>query len=221
MLCLVTDRQRLGAALGRGRPDWAKVLEEQVAAAAGAGIDMVQVREPDLEAGELAALVRRLIASTTGTPAKIVVNDRLDVALAAGAAGVHLKERSYTPAMARRMVPAGFVIGCSIHGVEALVARHDADYLIAGTILPTPSKLSDRLLGWAGLSEIVTASAGKPVLGIGGLELPSVPMLAAQGASGLAAIGAFIPSAGEPLVEFVQKRVIDLRLAFDSARTVS
>ena len=220
-LCLVTDRQRLGAAVGAGPSEWAGALEQQVLAAARAGIDLIQVREPGLEAGELTALVRRLITACHGTATRILVNDRLDVALVAGAAGVHLKERSYGPGQARRLAPEPFLIGCSVHSPEAAVARTGADYLLAGTILPTPSKAESRLLGWEGLSAVVQAAAGKPVLGIGGLRLQSIPLLAATGAAGLAAIGAFIPPPGEAMVEFVQKRVIDMRLAFDSARSVS
>ena len=86
-ICLVTDRRRLGAAVGAGPAGWADALEQQVRAAAAGGIDLVQVREPDVEAAELVALVERLVAASAGTGTRIVVNDRMDVALAAGAAG--------------------------------------------------------------------------------------------------------------------------------------
>jgi thiamine monophosphate synthase len=69
------------------------------------------------------------------------------------------------------------------------------------------------------LEEVIGAARGTPVLGIGGLDLSAIPPLAATGAAGLAAIGAFIPPAGDSgLSEFVKKRVIDMRFAFDSAR---
>ena len=75
-------------------------------------------------------------------------------------------------------------------------------------------------LGWKGLEKVIGAAKGTPVLGIGGLDLGSIPSLAATGAAGLAAIGAFIPPAGQSgLSEFVKKRVIDMRFAFDSAQT--
>ena len=67
------------------------------------------------------------------------MNDRLDVALAARASGVHLKER-LLPAEVRRIAPPGFVIGCSVHGIDAVAARKSADFLIAGTVMPTVSK---------------------------------------------------------------------------------
>ena len=69
----------------------------------------------------------------------------------------------------------------------------------------------------AGLEEIVEAVAPQPVLGIGGLDMSSMPLLAASGATGMAAVGAFVPNAGDDITEFVQKRINGLRLAFDSA----
>ena len=219
-ICLVTDRRRLGAAVGAGPAGWADALEQQVRAAAAGGIDLVQVREPDVEAAELVALVERLVAASAGTGTRVVVNDRMDVALAAGAAGVHLKERSYGPANARALAPNGFLIGCSVHSAAAAVGKRDAQYLMAGTVLPTISKPESPLLGWEGLAAAVAAAAGTPVLAIGGIDLPSMSLLASSGAAGLAAIGAFIPPAGQEIYEFVQKRVIDMRLAFDYTRTV-
>ena len=219
-ICLVTDRRRLGAAVGAGPADWTATLERQVTAAIAAGVDLVQVREGDLEAAELVALVERLVARAAGTPTRVLVNDRMDVALAAGAAGVHLKERSFRPADARSLAPEGFLVGCSIHGADAAVERRDAHYLMAGTVLPTISKPEGKLLGWEGLAAVVAAVGGTPVLAIGGIDLSSMNLLASSGAAGLAAVGAFIPTAGQEIYEFVQKRVIDMRLGFDYARTV-
>ncbi len=221
ILCLVTDRRRLGAALGVGPGDWIDALRAQIRAAAAAGVDLVQVREPDLEARALADLVRMVVADTRDTSSRILVNDRLDVALVTGAAGVHLKERSFTTAAARRLSPAGFLVGRSIHGQAAASTAADADYLIAGTVLPTVSKPSAACLGWDGLAGVVLAAAGRPVLAIGGVDLPSIPLVAASGAAGLAAIGAFLPEPGARMNEFVQKRVMVMRLGFDSAHPLS
>jgi thiamine-phosphate diphosphorylase len=219
-ICLVTDRRRLGAAVGAGPADWVAALEQQVRAAIEAGVDLVQLREADLEAAELVALTERLVAAAAGTSARILVNDRMDVALAAGAAGIHLKERSFSPDDARTLAPAGFLIGCSIHGVTAAVERRSADYLMAGTVLPTISKPDSKLMGWEGLAAVVTAAAGTPVLAIGGIDLPAMGLLASSGAAGLAAVGAFIPPAGQETYEFVHKRVTDMRLGFDYVRSV-
>jgi thiamine-phosphate diphosphorylase len=216
ILCLVTDRRRLGAAIGARPADWIDALQEQARAAAQAGIDLIQVREPDLEAGELTRLVRLLLRQVVGTTTKVLVNDRVDVALAAGASGVHLKEQSVLPDQVRRIAP-NLLIGCSVHGTASIAARKAADFLIAGTLMPTASKRAVEYLGVDGLSAIVAAAADQPVLGIGGVDVPSIPFLAASGSAGMAAIGAFIPTDGEGVSEFVQKRVTAMRLAFDSA----
>jgi thiamine-phosphate pyrophosphorylase len=218
MICLVTDRRRLGAAAGAGPSEWIDLLLAQVEGAARAGIDYVQIREPDLDAAVLTPLVRSIAIKCRHSATKILVNDRLDVALAANAGGVQLKEASFAPDAARRMAPAGFVIGCSVHTPLTAAARRTADFLIAGTVLPTVSKAPADYLEWKGLERVVAVADGTPVLGIGGMDLSSIPLLAKAGAAGLAAVGAFIPKAAEDAVEFVQKRVTDMRFAFDSAR---
>jgi len=217
ILCLVTDRRRLGEAMGLPEGDWAEALHRQIKAAAGAGIDYIQVREPDIEAGALVELVKSLTRIVSGA-SRILVNDRLDVALAARAHGVHLKEQSILPDEVRRIAPPGFLVGCSIHNISSIAARKSADFLIAGTVLPTASKRAVDYLDQDGLSRVVEAAAGQPVLGIGGLDLSAIPMLASTRASGLAAIGAFIPAAGDDVSDFVQNRVTAMRKAFDSAR---
>ena len=220
-LCLVTDRRRLGAAIGAPRERWLDVLGDQVTAAAQAGIDYVQLREPDLEARDLAALTVSLMRRIEGTPTNLLVNDRIDVALAAGASGVHLKEDGVLPEMVRRIAPAGFIIGCSIHSSASIDARKAADLLIAGTVLPTASKRAPEYLNEDGLTRIVHDAAGQPVLGIGGLDERPIPLLVRSGEAGMAAVGAFIPAKGESeserVNEFVQKRVNELRFALDHA----
>jgi len=217
ILCLVTDRRRLGGAMGLPESEWTEALHRQIAAAANAGIDYVQVRESDIEAGALVELVRSLMRVVTGAT-RLLVNDRLDVALAARAHGVHLKEHSILPADVRRMTPPEFLIGCSVHKISSIAARKSADFLIAGTVLPTASKRAVDYLDQDGLSKIVEAAAGQPVLGIGGLDLSAIPLLASTRATGLAAIGAFIPAAGDDVTDFVKNRVKAMRKAFDSAR---
>lgn len=221
MLCLVTDRRRLGTALGLESGAWIEALQVQVAAAAEAGIDLVQVRERDLEAGALVPLVRALVGGIRHTSTRLLVNDRLDVALAAGAAGVHLKEQSFPTAAVRAATGPEFWVGRSVHDPAGAAMAGNVDYLIAGTVRPTVSKPLATTLGWAGLSRVVTAAAGRPVLAIGGIDVSSMSFVAASGAAGVAAIGAFVPEAGEPVREFVQKRVIAMRLGFDSTHPVS
>jgi Thiamine monophosphate synthase len=215
ILVLVTDRARLGTAIGARPEAWTEVLRTQVQAAAAAGVDYIHVREGDLEARALADLVRSLLQTTQKTAARLLVNDRVDVALATGADGVHLKEQSVLPDQVRRIAPEGFVIGCSVHTTAAVAARKAADFLTAGTVLPTASKSAPDYLDEDGLRRIVRAAGTQPVIGIGGLDVASIPLLATSGAAGLAAIGAFIPEGGTDVSEFVQKRVQQLRFALD------
>ncbi len=220
MLCLVTDRRRLGAAVGAPPPAWVDVLVEQVRGAVAGHVDFIHVRERDLDAGALLALVRRLAIEAPGSAERMLVNDRLDVAIAGGMSGVHLREASFGVREVRRL-SAACAIGASIHDVEGARRRRGATYLVAGTVLPTPSKAPDRYLGWEGLAEVIRAAEGCPVLGIGGLDLPQVPELARTGAAGLAGVGAFIPPKPGDVGSFVQNCAINLRLAFDSALRVT
>jgi thiamine-phosphate pyrophosphorylase len=193
---LVTDRRRLAPA--EGDADLLRsCLLAQGRAAVAAGIDLLQVREPDLEAGPLRALVAELVALAKGSSTRIVVNDRLDVAIAAGAAGVHLKSTSLPVARVRALVHRGFLIGCSVHDVPgACDAASHADYLVAGSVFPTISKPGSTVwLGLEGLAEIVRA-VPVPVLGIGGITCGRVADVARSGAAGVAGIGLFMGESG-------------------------
>ncbi len=220
-ICLVTDRRRLGRALGVASEGLRDLLVSQIRSAVEAGVDLIQLRETDLEALDLFTLTTTILKEVPDARQRLIVNDRLDVALAAGAAGVHLREQSFEVASARRLAPEGFRIGRSVHDVASTTAARAADYLIAGTVLSTPSKAVTRLLGWEGLTAIIGAAHGRPVLGIGGLNATSIPALAATGAAGLAAIGAFIPDSDRDLAAFVHETVRNLRFVFDSTSPVS
>ena len=201
-ICIVTDRQRFDPPIDG--------LLAMVREAVGAGADLIQVREPDLEARDLAALVARVLALARGSATRVLVNDRLDVALACGADGVHLRADSVPAADARRIAPAGFLIGRSVHSPGEVDAAGGADYLIAGTVYPTTSKPGGtRWLGPDGLREIVRAAA-VPVLAIGGITVDRAGEVGATGAAGIAAIGAFgrAPSAA----------IAGMRHRFDSAK---
>ena len=195
ILHLVTDRRRLCGSRDEGARS--TCLIEQARFAAAAGVDVIQLREPDLDGGPLAALAKAIVALTRGSATRVVVNERLDVALATGADGVHLRGDSFDATRVRSCVPAGFLVGRSIHSAVDLRNVGPVDYVIAGTVWATPSKPDGHaLLGPEGLAAIVAASS-LPVLGIGGVGLERVPALAAAGAAGLAAIGAFQGSEGD------------------------
>ena len=190
--CLVTDRRRLA---GAGAPfDHAsRLLLAQLENAVQRGVDFIQVRERDLEGGQLAALVEAALALARGTSSRIVVNDRLDVALACGADGVHLRADSIPTPDARRIVPAGFLIGRSVHAPGEASAAEGCDYLIAGTVFPSQSKAAGAaVLGIEGLRAIVRASRA-PVLAIGGVTADRFDDVAEAGAAGVAGIGLFLP----------------------------
>lgn len=220
ILCLVTDRRRLAGAaatLEHSR----RCLEFQARYAVEAGIDLLQIRERDLEAAALASVVRDLLTITRGTKTRLVVNDRLDVALSGGADGVHLRGDSMPPDEARRLAPPGFVIGRSVHGVDDARRAAAADYLIAGTVWSSPSKApSHSVIGIEGLRAIVAAAA-VPVLAIGGITAHRVDEVARAGAAGCAAIGLFVgadDARAEPRCRAVPLRAIvdDARGRFDS-----
>lgn len=195
MLCLITDRRR------------ADVLE-QARRAVDAGVDLIQIRERDMDARALAALVASVTAVAAGSTTRVVVNDRLDVALACGADGVHLRGDSIGVADARRLAPSGFLVGRSVRTAAEARASAGADYVVAGTVFPTSSKPEPNpLIGVDGLRAVVESSR-VPVLAIGGITVSRFAAVAAAGAAGAAAIGLFAEGS---LVEIVAagRRIFD------------
>jgi thiamine-phosphate pyrophosphorylase len=213
---LVTDRTRLAGRAGGGPADRGALLA-LIEAAVAARIDVVQLRERDLQSGELAAIVTAAVARAAGSATRIVVNDRLDVAIACGAAGVHLRGDSVPPERVRRLAPPGFIVGRSVHTLtEAIAQARFVDYLIAGTVWATASKeAAAPLLGVDGLAAIARA-VPVPVLGIGGVTIERAAMLSRAGAAGAAAIGLFQPpDERDPLAVPLRETVANLRRSFD------
>jgi thiamine-phosphate pyrophosphorylase len=186
-LVLVTDRQ---ATAGRD-------LVATVEAALAAGLPAVQLREKDLPGRPLLALAERLRAATARTGALLFVNDRVDVAVAAGADGVHLGAGALPVATARRLLPAGRLIGVSTHTPAEITAAAaaGADFVFFGPIYQTPSK-TGAPQGEAAL-RAATAAAPIPVLAIGGITAPHIPALRTTGAAGVAVIRAIL-AASDP-----------------------
>lgn len=211
ILHLVTDRRRLAGPVPLDEAR--RCLLRQVQYAVDARIDGVIVRERDLDAHELVDLTMAIVQLTRGTKTRVLVNDRVDVALASGADGVHLRSDSIAPTMIRRMTPEGFLVGRSVHGVEEAAAATGVDYLIAGTIWASASKPEGhRLLGLDGFSAIVRA-VRVPVLAIGGVTIDHVGEVAAAGGAGIAAIGLFIDDADR------QCRAVQLDAIASTARS--
>ena len=191
IVCLVTDRTRLCA--GCDGESSRRCLIAQVKEAVAAGVDLVQIRERGVDAALLAGFVTQAVSAARGSDTRIIVNDRLDVARACGADGVHLRADSVPPASVRAIVPPGFLVGRSVHGAdEARLVAADVDYVIAGTMYPTPSKPgAGRWLGVDGLAAVAQA-VRVPVLAIGGVTIAHLPDVAGAGAAGIAAIGLFL-----------------------------
>ena len=181
-LALVTDRSALGGLS----------LEEAVAQAVEGGANLVQLREKDLPAAELLALAGKLRTVTQGR-ALFLVNDRLDVALACAADGVHLPERGLPVAAARRLAGEEFIIGRSVHGVAAAVRAQDegADYVQVGSMFASRSH-PDQPPAGLGLLEAVAAAVTIPILAVGGITAANVGDVMRAGASGAAVISAIL-----------------------------
>jgi len=203
ILCCVTDRRAFANPAD---------LTGVIARAAAAGVDWIQIREKDLPARDLLALVRAAVSAAKNASAahparraKIIVNDRLDIALAAGADGVHLGGQSLpvaavNSARADRVLPEGFRIGVSCHSLDAARAaeRDGADYVFFGPVFVTPAK--EKFGPPQGIDALAEVSHNLriPVLAIGGVNEENARDCFAAGAAGIAAIRMFQKSSDLP-----------------------
>lgn len=158
-------------------------------AAARGGATMIQLRLKDADARTLVEVARALIAALPHD-VPLIVNDRADVAIAAGAAGVHVGDEDVPPAALRRVVPRDFIIGASV-GTDAEVAfAADADYVGIGPVYATDSKHdAGTTIGTEGLAELVVR-AKRPAVAIGGIDATNAAAAVMAGATGVAAIRA-------------------------------
>jgi len=192
-LCYVTDRK----ALPGSAEEQFRALLHKIENAGRASLDWIQIREKDLSGRELAALVGKALCCVP-TSCRVLVNDRLDVAIACGAGGLHLGENSVLVEEARRLarkkhLGTEFLVGVSTHSLEAARAseRAGADYLIFGPVFATPSKVAfGSPQGLEKLQEICT-SISVPVIAIGGVTAANAGDCLAAGAAGIAAIRLF------------------------------
>ena len=201
ILCYVTDR----LAFSKGYElDAREALLHKIQEAAAAGVDWIQVREKDLSGKECVALTSAVIervarlSTSKQSKTRILVNDRLDVALSQSAGGVHLGEHSLPLEKARKLADSGirsqdFLIGVSCHSVEAATAaaKGGANYIFFGPVFATPSKAAyGAPQGLARLAEVCRA-VSLPVVAIGGVTLDNAGLCLSAGASGIAAIRFF------------------------------
>ena len=196
----MTDRRNLAAI---DPPEAHDTLLLKIGAAAEAGVDWIQIREKDLSGKDCASLTHEALQRVAksprkAAPARILVNDRLDIALSQRAGGVHLGENSLPLAEVKRLVEnrgkgKDFLIGVSCHSLEAsrAAASGGADYLFFGPVFATPSKAAfGAPQGLEQLAEVCRAIS-IPVLAIGGITLENAADCLAAGASGIAAIRLF------------------------------
>jgi thiamine-phosphate pyrophosphorylase len=192
----------------------------QIQGAIAGGVDVVQIRESDLDARSCADLVREVLALTHLGSCRVLVNDRLDVALATGAHGVHLRETSIPLSRARALAaPTGghFIIGRAVHDSTTAFAARSADYMIAGSVFDTASKPGQAAsLGLDGLRAVVEAAGDAPVWAVGGMSAERVGVVADSGARGIAVIGALLPAPGATeIARDVQQSAEALRFSLD------
>lgn len=181
-LTLVTDRTRV-------QP---RSLLEVVDSALAGGADAVQLREKDLAARDLLELARAIAAICRRHRAKLLINDRIDVAVAVGADGIHLPSDSFSPQDARSLLGAQALIGVSTHSATEAAARLSAgaDYVYLGPIFETESKR--RYGAPLGLADLAIASRAHPgrIIAIGGITACNASDIWSSGAHGIAVIGA-------------------------------
>jgi thiamine-phosphate pyrophosphorylase len=184
-LYLITDRQATA-----GRP-LLTVIGQALKGLAGSGLDpdevAVQLREKDLGGRALVALARPLRELTAAAGVRLFVNDRIDVALAVGADGVHLGGTSLSPAEARALAPT-LAVAVSTHGMaDVRAAAGQAAFAVFGPIRDTPSKRGyGPPLGPGPLAE--AAPLGLPLLALGGIDVSDVAAVVAAGARGVACV---------------------------------
>jgi thiamine-phosphate diphosphorylase len=188
-LTLVTSRHRLSPDARTARDEWV-ALEALLDEAIDARVDVIQIREPDAEARQLCACVDAVVRRASGSDVRVVVNDRVDVAVGTGADGVHLPARGLPSPRARRLMPGG-IVGRSVHQGDPLDLA-GLDYVLFGTVFASESKPGVDAAGVDALAEIA-ARIAVPVLAIGGITPQRARACLDAGASGIAAIGAFLP----------------------------
>jgi thiamine-phosphate pyrophosphorylase len=168
---------------------------EQVKALLAGGARMIQIRDKNMSSRELFGTVEGCQALMRDHGAKLIVNDRVDIAMALGADGVHLGQDDLPPTEARKLLSPGTIIGFSTHSVEQAIEamKLPVDYIAAGPIFQTLSKSdSEPVIGLAGLEKIREAIGDLPLVAIGGINLNNCRDVFSAGADSVAMISALV-----------------------------
>jgi len=159
-----------------------------VRAAVDTGVQMIQIREKLLTGNLLSELAVRVVEITRSSSSKLLINDRLDIALATGADGVHLTSTSLPVGVVRESCPDDFIVGLSVHtedeALEAAAGR--ADFVLFGPVFPSPGKGSG--VGLQALRDVCSSAGSLPVLAVGGIDESNARSVLDAGAAGFAAI---------------------------------
>ena len=167
--------------------DQRPLLVDRVAAAVRGGATSVQVRLKRATPREVVEIAREIMSKV---PVPVIVNDRADIALAAGAAGVHVGEADLPVSAIRRFAPAGFIIGASLGGNTELANAKEADYVGIGPLFATDSKDdAGKAIGIDGFRKLSELS-GLPAVAVGGLSAERAAQVMAAGAAGVAVVNA-------------------------------
>lgn len=199
-----------GARVGTAR------LSELVPELVSAGVDLIQLREKGLEAGEVMRAAEPIAAACQDAGVPFIVNDRPDVALAVGASGVHVGQGDVPPEVARRILPDG-IVGLSTHQsgeIDSAVASTGSarpDYIAVGPVYATPTKLGRPAVGPELVHHAVRRASGLPWFAIGGIDAGNLPEVLAAGARRIVVVRAITEAADPP------NAAVGLRALLDQA----
>lgn len=182
--CLITKGEATPENFPRVKREILSILH----AAAENGVVLVQLREKGLSARLLFELAAAAVKITRKSSTRILVNDRADVALAAGADGVHLRANSLSPLIIRENFPKDFIIGVSTHSLREAegAAGQGATFVLFGPVFETPGKAPPQ--GIEKLAEVCGGLKPFPVIALGGIDATNYEKVLAAGASGIAGI---------------------------------
>lgn len=201
-LYVVTDRAWLNG----------KQLEDDVEAAILGGVTIVQLREKDLSSKDFFTTALKIKQVTDHYRIPLIINDRLDIALAVDAAGLHVGQSDLPPAIARRLLGSGKILGVSVANQEEAVQaeRAGADYLGAGAVFPTGTKQDADYVDYHELQRI-TGAVKIPVVAIGGINEANALRLKGSGIKGIAVVSAvFGKSDPQKAAETMKRIALDI-----------